>query len=121
MNRYTGDFHAFERRNLAARLELTCRDRIPPIEVDERDVGIRTGEQGAFDGIEAERLGWFGRRQTHIIGQRQPPCPNLRQHKRHLRLHSRKTAIDGPDVIAQFLSRTMWGMVGRDHIDRAVT
>src|SRR5262249_32767073 len=28
MNRHTGDFHAFERCNLAARLELIRRDRI---------------------------------------------------------------------------------------------
>jgi hypothetical protein len=51
MNRYTGDFHAFERCNLAARPESIRRDRVPAIEIDERDVGIRTGQKGAFGGI----------------------------------------------------------------------
>ena len=51
MSGYTGDFHAFEWCNLAARLELIRRDRICAIEIDERDVGIRAGQQSAFGGI----------------------------------------------------------------------
>src|SRR5262249_57581150 len=53
--------------------------------------------------------------------ERQARCPKLGQQERHLRLHPGKTAIYGPDVIAQFLSWSMWGMVGGDHVDRAVT
>jgi len=68
VHRYARDFHAFERRNLATGLELSRRDRILAIEVNERNIGIRARQQSSFGGIEAERLGRLGRRQTHVVG-----------------------------------------------------
>ena len=69
MNGHAGDLHAFERRNLATRLEVSRRDRILAIKIDERNVGIRAGQQGAFGRIEAERLRRLGRRQPHVIAE----------------------------------------------------
>ena len=101
-------------------MEFVARN--PPLgsEVDDGEVGVRTGRDKPLARIAAPGARRRRRRPFDVPVESEPAFRDLGQHDRHLGLDPGEAALAFPDAVGRLFLRQMRCVVRGDHVDRPV-